>query len=231
MDYRGAVLTFKKRYTNGWDLMASYTYSKTEGINPRPHDNGALGQGLPCFPATDSGSDPNDWYNAEHLQNGDRTHMFRVHVQRRHRLGPAGERRAQPPERPPVPAAGAGRRADHRRRRSRSRQTTARVSDCRARRSSTSGLQKTFKLGSDVTVDIGLQLLNVLNEDAEEYYSSVDALPGPGLRTVGLGQPEKVAVQAPTGVLKTPDGRRGAARSRAPSLQADASCEDREYAL
>ncbi len=77
IDYKSAIATFRKRYSNGWDLMASYTWSKTEGINPRPHDAGSLGQGLPGFTA-DTGSDPNDWYNAGHLLQGDRTHMFRI---------------------------------------------------------------------------------------------------------------------------------------------------------
>ena len=34
------------------------------------------------------------------------------------------------------------------------------------------GLQKTFGLGGNVDLDIGLQLLNALNEDAAEYFAS-----------------------------------------------------------
>ncbi len=45
LNYKGGILTFRKRYADHWDLMASYTYSKTEGVNPRPHENGSLGQG------------------------------------------------------------------------------------------------------------------------------------------------------------------------------------------
>jgi len=40
------------------------------------------------------------------------------------------------------------------------------------------GLQKTFNLGGNVDLDIGLQLLNALNEDAAEYFVTWQLWPG-----------------------------------------------------
>lgn len=193
MDYRGAVLTFKKRYTNGWDLMASYTYSKTEGINPRPHDNGSLGQGLPVF-SSDDGSDPNDWYNAKHLQNGDRTHMFRVmsNVDVGWGLRASGVLNLQS-GRPylrlaqivgPTTGAAITITADNS---DSLRMPTQKIIDL--------GLQKTFKLGGDVGLDIGLQLLNVLNEDAEEYYSSLTLFQGQDFNPSSWVSPRRLQVR------------------------------------
>ena len=170
IDYKGAVLTFKRRYSNGWDLMASYTYSKTEGINTRPHDNGALGQGLPSF-TTDSGPDPNDWYNSEHLLQGDRTHMFRVqsNVDVGWGLRLSGVLNIQS-GRPYLrlaqivgPTTGQA--------------LTVTVDSSEDLRLPTQtildvGVQKGFALGGGVDLDLGLQMLNVTNEDAVEYYSS-----------------------------------------------------------
>jgi hypothetical protein len=176
LEYRGAILTFRKRYTNGWDLMASYTYSKTEGINTRPHDAGALGQGLPVFTA-DSGSDPNDWHNAEHLLQGDRTHMFRIqsNVDLGWGLRASGVLNIQS-GRPYLrlahitgPVTG------------RAITLTADASDDLRLPSQTIldlGLQKTFTLGANVDLDIGLQLLNALNDDAVEYFSDWILFPG-----------------------------------------------------
>ncbi|MEE9582432.1 MAG: TonB-dependent receptor [Acidimicrobiia bacterium] len=77
-DYRGAFLTFKKRYSNGWDMMASYTYSKAEGLNTRPESNALWGQTAPFWTSYGEGGNPNLWTNAEGLLASDRTHTFRV---------------------------------------------------------------------------------------------------------------------------------------------------------
>jgi outer membrane receptor protein involved in Fe transport len=175
IDYEGAILTFRKRYTRGWDLMASYTWSRTTGINVRPHENGSLGQGLPGFTA-DTGSDPNDWYNAEKMLQGDRTHMFRVQSNvdigwgtrfsgvLNFQSGRPYLRLAQVV----TPTGGA-------------LTITADNSESLRLPSSTVidlGLQKTFALGQTVDLDIGLQLLNALNEDAVEYFASWTLYPG-----------------------------------------------------
>jgi outer membrane receptor protein involved in Fe transport len=176
LEYKGAILTFRKRYTNGWDLMASYTYSKTKGINPRPHDDGDLGQGLQPFTA-DTGSDPVDWYNSDHLLNGDRTHMFRVqsNVDIGWGLRVSGVLNIQS-GRPylrlafingPVTGRAITLTAD---KSEDLRFPSQKILDL--------GLQKTFGLGSNVNLDIGLQVLNVLNEDAPEYWVDWILFPG-----------------------------------------------------
>ncbi len=40
------------------------------------------------------------------------------------------------------------------------------------------GVQKTFNLGKEVGLQVGLQVLNVLNEDAPEYWASWNLFPG-----------------------------------------------------
>jgi hypothetical protein len=192
--YRGLVLTFKKRYSHGWDLMASYTYSKTEGINPRPHDNGALGQGLPSF-STDSGSDPNDWYNAYHSAQGDRPHMFRVqsNVDVGWGLRASGVFNWQS-GRPYLrlaqivgPTTGTA------------ITVTADASENLRLPSQAIldlALQKTFKLGAGVTLDLGLQLLNALNEDAVEYYSTWTLYPGQNFEPASWVSPRRLQIRA-----------------------------------
>jgi len=171
LDYMAAVVTLRKRYSNGWDLMASYTWSKVEGLQTQPRDRygGAIGQGLPLF--TDQrGSWPNDWYNADQLVMGDREHMFRVQsnvdIGWGTRLSAVlNVQTGRPWYRtqlvfgpvtfnPETIIADAG---DH------LRYPDQAILDV--------GVQKTFSLGSNVNFDIGLQVLNLLNDDAAEYWS------------------------------------------------------------
>ncbi len=193
IDYRGAIVTFRKRYTNGWDLMASYTYSKTDGINARPHDAGTLGQGLPVF-STDSGSDPNDWYNAEHLLQGDRTHMFRVqsNVDIGWGLRLSGVLNLQS-GRPylrlaqvvaPVTGQALTITADAS---EDLRMPSQAILDL--------GLQKTIGLGGNVDLDIGLQMLNVLNEDAPEYWAKWILFPGQDFEPLSWVSPRRLQVK------------------------------------
>jgi hypothetical protein len=79
-DYLGVFLTYKKRFSNNWDLMASYSYSESRGLNPRLFDGGLLGSQGSTFWASTSESDPNQYVKAssDKLLAGDRTHVFRV---------------------------------------------------------------------------------------------------------------------------------------------------------
>jgi hypothetical protein len=174
--------------------MASYTYSTTEGINPRPHDNGALGQGLPSF-STDSGSDPNDWYNAYHGAQGDRPHMFRIqsNVDLGWGLRASGVFNWQS-GRPYLrlaqivgPTTG------------QAITITADASESLRLPSQAIldlGLQRTFALGKGVTLDLGLQLLNALNEDAVEYYSSWTLYPGQNFEPSSWVSPRRLQIRA-----------------------------------
>jgi len=178
LNYKGAILTFRKRYSNNWDMMASYTWSRTDGINTHPRDRyqGNVGQGLPLF--TDQiGSNPNDWYNADKLQLGDRTHMFRIqsNVDVGWGLRVSGVLNYQT-GRPYMrlatvyaPISGTN------------YTIAADASEDLIKPSSTVldlGLQKTFGLGRGVNFDVGLQLLNALNDDAVEFWATQLLVPG-----------------------------------------------------
>ncbi len=73
-DYRGLILTFDKRHSNGWSLQSSYTWSKSEGLIPRQFSNFQNNILL----LSRNGTDPNHWLNADQLLQGDREHMFRI---------------------------------------------------------------------------------------------------------------------------------------------------------
>lgn len=72
--YHGLVLTFTKKMSSNWALNASYTRSKSTGLNPRPLDQRQFNP----FYGSLRESDPNTWVNAEGLLQGDRPDMFRV---------------------------------------------------------------------------------------------------------------------------------------------------------
>lgn len=72
--YHGVVLTFNKRFADRWLLNASYTWSKSTGLIPRPL---AQEQASPFYGSLE-GSDPNNYINAEGRLQGDRPHMFRL---------------------------------------------------------------------------------------------------------------------------------------------------------
>jgi hypothetical protein len=73
-EYDGVYLTFKKRYSRGWSLQAFYTYSESKG---RPPLARSQNQQYVFFGSL-QGSDPNDHINAEQLMQGDRRHVFQL---------------------------------------------------------------------------------------------------------------------------------------------------------
>jgi outer membrane receptor protein involved in Fe transport len=72
--YHGLFFTFNKRFSNGWGLTSSYTWSRSEGLLPN-----ALSQSQqePLY-AVRTGSNPNNLINARGRLQGDRPHMFRL---------------------------------------------------------------------------------------------------------------------------------------------------------
>ena len=72
--YKGATLTFNKRYADGWGLMASYTWSDSTGFSPTPL---AQDQGNPAY-SSQNGRDPNNWINAEQELQNQRRHALQV---------------------------------------------------------------------------------------------------------------------------------------------------------
>ncbi len=74
-EYRGLILTYKKRFSNNWDMFSSYTYSKSEGLNPTFLDWGSQGYVMYGFR---NEANPNAHINADKALNADRRHMFRA---------------------------------------------------------------------------------------------------------------------------------------------------------
>jgi len=74
-EYQGLVFTYKKRFSDNWDMLASYTYSKSEGLNPTFLDWGSQGYVMYAFSAE---TDPNAYINSYKALNADRRHMLRV---------------------------------------------------------------------------------------------------------------------------------------------------------
>ena len=74
--YDGVLFTFAARDAGRWSLQGSYTYSKSQGLIPRPWPES---QNNPFYGNT-HGQDPNAYLNLSdgQLLQGDRPHMFRV---------------------------------------------------------------------------------------------------------------------------------------------------------
>ena len=75
-DYNGVVLSLNKRWSDNWQTLVSYTWSESEGLinsNGRAPDFDQNSRAVSSF-----GRDPNDLTNATGKLIGDRTHMFRV---------------------------------------------------------------------------------------------------------------------------------------------------------
>ncbi len=72
--YKGAYISFNRPFRGDWGMMATYTYSKSEGLLPRPLD---AGQGTPFY-ANQDGRDPNNWINAEQALQNERRHVFQL---------------------------------------------------------------------------------------------------------------------------------------------------------
>lgn len=72
--YNGVILTFAARDAGLWNIQGSYTYSKSEGLIPRPwfqsQNNPFYGSG--------TGQDPNSYQNAHQRLQADRPHMLRL---------------------------------------------------------------------------------------------------------------------------------------------------------
>ncbi|MCI0417505.1 TonB-dependent receptor [bacterium] len=72
--YHGVLFTFEKRFSDNWGLNANYTWSRSEGQNPRALEQTQFNP----FYGSRNGSDANNWLNASGRLQGDRPHMFRV---------------------------------------------------------------------------------------------------------------------------------------------------------
>ncbi len=166
-EYWAVILTFNRRFADFWSMQASYTYSESTGLIPRFLSQWQFN---PFYGASD-GRDPNSYLNAtgQRLQ-GDRPHMLRVQANfqlpwqmRANTLinlqsGRPYSRQIQLP-------------------------TTGRPNGIMAPASNDQrhgfqylwdlGIGKQFNLGSNVALQIDLQLLNVLNQTPTDWWETV----------------------------------------------------------
>jgi hypothetical protein len=81
LTYNGLVTTVEKRRSNGWQALASYTFSRTYGLQSSSGATAAdpqVSTVAPAFPTATFGRDPNDLTNAYGRLPNDRPHMFRI---------------------------------------------------------------------------------------------------------------------------------------------------------
>jgi len=172
-NYVGFFLTYTKRFSNNWDLMASYSYSKSEGLNPRHYYDGDTGSQGGVFYADRQDADPNAFINSDKVLGGDRRHILRlvgnwmlpyqfkissvINIQ----SGQTYDRR----QRVQLPNRG----------------TTEIVTSPRSdsQRLPTQylwdlGVGKHFNLGKGTDFSIDLQILNLLNDDAVQWWRTLD---------------------------------------------------------
>jgi outer membrane receptor protein involved in Fe transport len=164
--YRALMLTFNRRHSEGWSLKGSYTWSRSEGLIPRPQ---LQSQGGALYGSLD-GADPNEWLNADQVLQNDREHMLRLqgYVELPWKIDaslalnwqtgrPYGRlarvRLDQGPTFIIVEPTAEDRRLP-----------TTTVLDL--------GLGKKFPVGRDVVLEVGVDVFNVLNEDANTSWAS-----------------------------------------------------------
>jgi len=77
LTYNGLVTAVERRHANGWYMLASYTWSRTSGLQPSSGGTAADGQASSTFGGP-FGRDPNSLTNARGRLPNDRPHMFRT---------------------------------------------------------------------------------------------------------------------------------------------------------
>jgi len=77
MHYDGMVLAANRRLANGWQASASYTFSRTQGLQPSSGGPADAAQLNTVAPANVFGRDPNNLTNATGRLPNDRPHAFR----------------------------------------------------------------------------------------------------------------------------------------------------------
>jgi hypothetical protein len=78
LTYNGVVTAVEKRQSSGWYMFASYTYSRTSGLQPTSGGAAADAQGSSVVWGGPFGRDPNSLTNARGRLPNDRPHMFRA---------------------------------------------------------------------------------------------------------------------------------------------------------
>jgi hypothetical protein len=78
MTYNGLILAMEKRRANGWQLLGSYTLSRTAGLQALSGATAADAQASTIAPNVTFGRDPNNLTNAYGRLPNDRPQMFRL---------------------------------------------------------------------------------------------------------------------------------------------------------
>jgi hypothetical protein len=78
LTYNGLVMVAEKRRAHGWQAFGSYTYSRTYGLQASSGATAASPQVSTVSPNLTYGRDPNDLTNARGLLPNDRPHIFRA---------------------------------------------------------------------------------------------------------------------------------------------------------
>jgi hypothetical protein len=76
--YNGLLLTLEKRWSDGWQAQTSYSISEALGLQASSYFGSGGGQTSSTLGRNWFGRDPNDLTNAEGNLPNDRTHMFRI---------------------------------------------------------------------------------------------------------------------------------------------------------
>jgi len=81
LTYNGLVMVVEKRHSNGWQALGSYTFSRAYGLQASSGASAAdpqVSTVAPAFPTATFGRDPNNLTNANGRLPNDRPHMFRL---------------------------------------------------------------------------------------------------------------------------------------------------------
>jgi hypothetical protein len=81
LTYNGLVTVLERRRANGWQALGSYTYSRATGLmasSAASASDAQVSSVAPAFPTTTFGRDPNNLTNANGRLPNDRPHMFRM---------------------------------------------------------------------------------------------------------------------------------------------------------
>jgi len=179
-EYTGLNLMYKRRFSNNWDMFASYSYYKSWGLNPSFLDGGS--QGYTMY-ASRAEADPNSYLNSDKTLNSDRRHIFRVVA---NYMAPWDIKLST------VVNFQTGRPYDRREWVRLPNQTWSQIIVAPASDDQRYpdqflwdlGIGKHFSLGKGTDLSVDLQILNILNDDAVEWWRtqevSLDEEPVPG---------------------------------------------------
>ncbi|MEM1245286.1 MAG: TonB-dependent receptor [Acidobacteriota bacterium] len=195
-DFDGAILTFNKRHSNGWGLMSSYTWSDSNGFLPRPLSQD---QGAPFYTGSE-GRDPNNWLNANQALQNQREHVVQVqgnfdlpwklnaNVIYRFLSGRPFNRQVRAGGPATNVALNQGAQAVIVRPASNSNLLPDQnVFDL--------AFGRAFALGGGVSLKIDVQVLNLFNEDAHDFWQTLEVPIGNRFQAAGFLTPRRVMLR------------------------------------